>query len=51
MNLDYFRNNGLSQKIINYISIAKKNYFWDQDAFNYVLRDKRLEIPEIYNVK
>lgn len=50
MNLKNFREKNLSNKLINYIVSAKKNYFCDQDALNYVLWDMRLPIPWKYNV-
>ena len=50
MNLDYFRKNNLSQRLFDYIKHNKdKIEYYDQDAFNNLLKGNWLKIPPKYN--
>lgn len=50
MNLEYWRKNGISKLIFDYINKhAKWLVTWDQDAINAICYDKRLVLPLKYN--
>lgn len=52
MNLDYWRANNLSIRILDYIDKnPDKLIYWDQDALNYVLRNEKMNMPLRYNVQ
>lgn len=48
LNLKKMRNDDIYQKLMKF-RIEKKNYFMDQDAFNYILHESRVKIPYNYN--
>lgn len=51
LNLDYFRKNNISQKLIDYLSNNyEKICFHDQDALNGVLYDKTLHVMPQWNM-
>lgn len=50
INLKKWRENNISEKVINFIKTTdKKLNAWDQDALNYILSNKWLEVSYIYN--
>lgn len=52
MNLNYWRTNNLSIRILDYIDKnPDKLMCWDQDALNYVLRDTKVNLPLRFNVQ
>lgn len=52
INLDYWRKHNLTSEILDYINKnPNKLKFWDQDALNYVLKDKKVNMPLHYNVQ
>ncbi len=52
VNLDFWRVTGLSSEVLDYINEnPEKLKFWDQDALNYVLKDKKVNIPLRFNVQ
>lgn len=50
MNLQFFRENNIFEKVFNYLNTTENIYLWDQDALNKILYDKRLELPWFTNV-
>ncbi len=52
MNLSYWRENKIAEEIFKYISQNSKYLkFHDQDALNYVLRERKISLPMQYNVQ
>jgi len=50
LNLDYFRKNNLSQKIIKFLhKNTERIVMHDQDGLNAILWNKWIKIPEVYN--
>ena len=50
MNLKKMRENNISDSLMDY-RINGYNYMMDQDSLNYVLKDKVMELPFIYNTQ
>ena len=52
MNLEYFRNHQLTEKVAGFISeFPQLCEFWDQDAFNAVINGDFYKLPLKYNVQ
>lgn len=52
MNLKYWRENNVFERLMKYISSEGKNLKWqDQDALNYVLQDEKIFLPIKYNLQ
>lgn len=50
-NLDYWRKNGLAEKVVDYINVDAPRLIWmDQDALNGALFDKKILISDCYNI-
>lgn len=49
INLEYWRKHSVENKLFQYIGFCKIDYFQDQDALNYVFKDKWLQLSPIWN--
>lgn len=52
MNLQYWRKNEIVKRVLEYINMyPEKLLLWDQDALNFILKDKKVYLPLQYNVQ
>lgn len=49
INLEYWRKHSVENKLFQYIDSCKIDYFQDQDALNYVFKNKWLQLSPIWN--